>query len=80
MSKAISLKVNDRLFKEAEDLIHKTHVPRNSYINDAIKYYNRLVKRKLLKVLYKKESSLVGAHSLEINKEFQEIEDEILGL
>lgn len=80
MSKAISLKINDKLFREAENLIHKTHVPRNSYINEAIKYYNRLVKRKLLKLLYRKESSLVGAHSLAINKDFQEIEDEILGL
>lgn len=80
MSKAISLKINDSLFEEAEDLIHKTKVHRNSYINEAIRYYNRVIKRKLLKRLYQKESSLLSAQSLEINQEFQGIEDEIPGL
>jgi hypothetical protein len=80
MSKAISLKINDSLFTEAEDLIHKTAVPRNFYINQAIRYYNRIIKRKLLKQHYQKESSLLAAHSLEINQEFQKIEDEIPGL
>ena len=80
MSKAISLKINDMIFKETEELLQKTQVPRNSYINEAIKYYNRLIRRKLLKRQYKKESSMVGGHSLEINQEFQEIEDDILGL
>lgn len=80
VSKAISLKINDSLFEEAEDLIHKMKVHRNSYINEAIRYYNRVIRRKLLKQHYQKESSLLGAHSLEINQEFQEIEDEIPGL
>ena len=80
MSKAISLKINDRIFKETEDILQKTHVPRNSYINEAIKYYNRLIRRRLLKRRYQKESLLVGGQSLEINQEFQKIEDDILGL
>lgn len=64
------------IFKETEEITHKTHTPRNSYINEAIKFYNRLIKRKLLKKRYQKESALVAGYSLEINREFQDIENE----
>jgi len=64
MSKAISLKLNENIFQEAEN----------------IKHYNYLIKRKMLKRQYIKESALAGKHSLKINEEFQEINDEILGL
>lgn len=80
MSKAISLKLNETVFNEAEGILKKIHIPRNAYINQALKYYNQAIKRKLLKKQYLKESALVSKHSLEINREFQEIEDEILGL
>ncbi len=80
MSKAVPLKVNDQVFDETQEILKKIHVSRNSYVNEAIKCYNRVMKRKLLKKQYAKESALVSKHSLEINKEFQEIEDEILGL
>lgn len=80
MSKAISLKLNDSVFQEAENIVKSMHIPRNSYINQAIKYYNYLIKRKMLKRQYIKESAIVGKHSLKINEEFQGIDDEILGL
>lgn len=80
MSKAVPLKLSDKLFDETQNIIKKIHVSRNSYVNEAIKYYNRVMKRKLLKEQYSKESALVGKHSLKINNEFQEIEDDILGL
>jgi len=79
MSKAISLKVNDAIFKETEELVSKMHVPRNSYINQAINYYNRLVKRSLLKKQYSKESGIVRNSSLAVNAEFSAIEDELPG-
>ncbi len=78
--KAISLKLNEDLFSEVDTIIKEIHIPRNSYINKALMYYNRAIKRKLLKAQYHKESSIVSEHSLEINREFQEIEDEILGI
>ena len=80
MSKAISLKLNDAVFNEAETILKKIHIPRNFYINEALKYYNRAIKRKLIREQYLKESVLVSKHSLEINREFQDIDDEILGL
>ena len=80
MSKAVALKVNNQVFDETEEILKKIHVSRNSYVNEAIKYYNRMMKRKLLKEQYAKESAIVGKHSMEVNKECQEIDDEILGL
>lgn len=80
MSKAVPLKLSDEIFNETQDILNKIHASRNSYINEAIKHYNRVMKRKLLKKEYAKESILVGKHSMEINKEFHEIEDEIPGL
>lgn len=80
MSKAISLKLNDGVFQEAESIVKSMHIPRNSYINQAIKYYNYLIKRKMLKKQYIKESAITAKHSLEVNRELQEIDDEILGL
>ena len=79
MSKAISLKINDDIFKETEDLVTKMHVPRNSYINHAINYYNRMVKRNLLKKQYLKESTMVRHSSLAVNAEFAQLDDEIAG-
>lgn len=32
-SKAISLKLNDGVFREAESIVRSMHIPRNSYIN-----------------------------------------------
>ena len=72
MSKAISLKLNESIFQEAENIVKSIHIPRNSYINQAIKHYNYLIKRKLLKRQYLKESAIVDKHSLEINEESQE--------
>ena len=80
MSKAISLKLNESTFQEAENIVKSMHIPRNSYINQAIKHYNYLIKRKMLKRQYIKESAIAGKRSLAINEEFQEIDDEILGL
>ncbi len=74
MSKAISLRLDDNIFTETQNILKKIQVSRNSYVNDAIKYYNRAMKRKLLEEQYAWESTMVSKHSLEINKEFQEID------
>jgi len=47
------------------------------YINDALDFYNKINKRKLLKQQLHYESKLVKQNSLEILKEFERIEDEI---
>jgi hypothetical protein len=77
MSKTLSLKLKDDVFEETEDIIESIHRPRNAYINEALSFYNKFVKRKLLKDQLKKESRMVSESSLEALRELELIEDEI---
>ena len=77
MSKALSLKIKDDIFKEVEEIIHQTNIPRNAYINQALSFYNKLNKRKLVKKQLQYESNLVQHNSLEVLEEFEKIEDDI---
>jgi|GEM_PF-1037569 len=79
MSKAISLKINDSVFKETEEMVKKMHMPRNLYINEAINHYNRLVKRSLLKKQYSEESRLLHTESLIVNRDLSQIDDGLPG-
>jgi hypothetical protein len=77
MSKPISIKIKDDIFKEVEEIIHQTNIPRNAYINQALCFYNKLTKRKLIKKQLQYESNLVKHNSLEVLEEFEKLEDEI---
>ena len=72
--KNISLKIDDSIFGETEQILSKIKKPRNRYINDAIDYYNRLQKRLLLEKRLKRESELVKGDSISVLKEFEEID------
>ena len=72
--KTVSLKIDDSIFGETEKILSKIKKPRNRYINDAIDYYNRIQKRSILEKKLKKESDLVKADSMEILKDFEEID------
>lgn len=75
--KALSLKLKDDIFEEVEKITHCIHIPRNAYINQALDFYNRLNERKLLKKQLKKESKLVQKSSLEVLREFEQLEDQM---
>ena len=70
----ISLKMDDSIFGETEKILSKINKPRNRYINEAIKYYNRLQKRLLLEKKLRSESELVKNDSLSVLKEFEEMD------
>ena len=71
--KTISLKIDDKVFVETEEILSQIQKPRNVYINEAIKNYNRLQKKALLEEKLKLESSLVQQESLNVLKEFESI-------
>ena len=75
--KNISLKLQEQIFKEAENLIGSLNMSRNKYINEAIDFYNRYQKRKLLEEQLERESAIVSEDSMEVLKEFESLEDEI---
>ena len=77
MSKVLSLKLQDKVFKETEEILRKSRKARNAYFNEAINLYNKLNNRKRLKRELAKESALVAADSLEVLEVFERLEDEI---
>ena len=72
--KTVSLKIDDSIFGETEEILSKIKKPRNRYINDAINYYNRIQKRAILEKKLKKESNLIKADSIDVLKDFEEID------
>lgn len=72
--KTISLKIDDSIFGETENILISIKKPRNRYINDALEYYNAAQKRILLQKKLHFESKLVSESSLEVLKEFEQID------
>jgi hypothetical protein len=74
--KNLSLKLEDDIFQETEKIVIKVKKNRNRYINEAIEFYNRLHRRRLLSKQLSKESKIVAKDSLEILAEFEKLSDE----
>ncbi len=74
--KNLSLKLEDDIFRETEKIVSKVKKSRNRYINEAIEFYNRLHKRRLLSNQLSKETKIVSRDSMEILAEFEKLNDE----
>ncbi len=74
--KILSLKLDDRIFEDAEAMSDKLKLPRNRYINQAVEMYNQLNKRRLLKLQLEKESELTRKESMRLLSDFEQIMDE----
>jgi predicted transcriptional regulator len=74
--KTLSLKLDDEIFNEAEELTAKLKLARNRYINEAVNIYNQYNKRKLLKKQLLKESKMTMEDSMEVLLEFEKLIDE----
>ena len=74
--KTLSLKLDDEIFNEAEELTCKLKVARNRYINEAVNVYNLYNRRKLLMKQLTKESKLTMEDSMEVLHEFEKLIDE----
>jgi len=77
MSKMLSLKLQDEVFHEAEEIVKDSGRSRNAYFNEAINFYNKLCQRKRLKEALIAESAWVAADSLEVLEAFEQVEDEL---
>jgi hypothetical protein len=74
--KTLSLKLDDKIFDDAEKITSKLKLARNRYINEAVDIYNQYNKRRLLKKQLLKESKAVKKDSLDISSEFEKLIDE----
>jgi len=79
MSKNLSLKLQDEIFEETEQVLRKVKRPRNAYINEAIHFYNKLIARRLLKNKLIRESIIVAADSMNVIEEFEKFEEGVPG-
>jgi mannose-1-phosphate guanylyltransferase len=75
--RTLSLKMDELVFEETEKILLTGKKPRNRYINDAVKYYNNIQKKILLEKVLRNESQTVMASSLEVLKEFENIDYEL---
>jgi len=75
MAKLLSVKLQDTIFEETESILKDVSKTRNSYINEAVDFYNRLHQRSQLRKILQKESSLVATSSLEVLREFEALDD-----
>lgn len=73
--KTLSLKLDDNVFQETEMVVTKLNKPRNRYINEALLYYNRIQRKRLLAIKLNAESKLVRAESLKVLAEFENLDD-----
>ncbi len=73
--KTLSLKLDDFVYQETEELLEKIKKPRNRYINEALHYYNRIQKKRIIEKLLQAESKMVGDESMRVLREFEKLED-----
>jgi predicted transcriptional regulator len=69
--KTLSLKIDDSIFGETENILTRVKMSRNRYINEAIAHYNRIQKRLILEEKLKRDSDLVKNESLSVLKDFE---------
>ena len=74
--KTLSLKLDDSIFFETEELLNRVKIPRNRYINEAIFHYNKYQKKSFLAKKIKDESDLVRNESVRIFSEFERLNEE----
>lgn len=77
MSKNISVKLDDTIYRKSEKMTKKLDKSRNAYINEAVDFYTRMMERKLIKEQLVRESEAVYESSLEVLKDFERLEDEL---
>lgn len=73
--KTLSLKLDDHIFNDTEKITARLHVARNRYINDAVKIYNYVNKKRSLKSQLIHESKLTRKDSMTILAEFEKFLD-----
>ena len=74
--KVLSLKLDDAIFEETEQLTSQMKLARNRYINEAVSLYNQFNRKRLLKQQLHKESMLVKQQSMEVLNAFEQFMDE----
>ncbi len=73
--KTLSLKLDDFVYQETEELLGKIKKPRNRYINEALQYYNRIQRKEIIEKRLEAESKMVSEESMKVLSEFEKLDD-----
>lgn len=76
--KNLSLKLDDAVFANVEEIVKEINMKRNRYINEAIAHYNNLHRRRLMKTQLAEESKVSYGSSKEVLAEIEDLDDELL--
>ena len=74
--KVLSLKLDEDIFDETETVCVQIKKTRNRYINEALHFYNRIQKRRILAQQLGFESQLVSDESMLVLQEFESFEED----
>ncbi|HOX77488.1 MAG TPA: hypothetical protein PLW31_05560 [Bacteroidales bacterium] len=74
--KTLSLKLDDNVFRETEQVTGYLKKSRNRYINEALDHFNKVHQRKILADRLEMESKLVAKESADVMNEFEAFEDD----
>ncbi len=72
--KVISLNIDEIIFIETEKIVSMMKKTRNRYINEAIDFFNKHQRRLILERKLQKESGIVKEDSMNILRDFEEID------
>ena len=72
--KNVSLKLDDSVYQETEQVLGRIKKPGNGRINEALQHYNQVQKMRVISELLEKESRLVSEESLKVLAEFANLE------
>ena len=72
--KNISLKLEDAIFRETEEILVRVKKPRNRYINEAIEFYNKVQRKQIIEEKLRIESGIVSTDSMSVLKDFEDID------
>lgn len=70
--KTVSLKIDDVIFGETEEILARMKMPWNRYINEAIAFYNKLKRGQMLEQKLRVESGMVKSESMKVLNEFDD--------
>jgi hypothetical protein len=73
--KSLSLKLDEKVFEETEEVTQELKIARNRYINDALELYNKFNQRLLIEKQIKKEIEEGRISSLEVMRDWEDTDN-----
>lgn len=74
--KSLSLKLDEKVFDDTEEITKELKIARNRYINDALALYNKFNQRILLEKQIKKEIEACRESSMEVMRDWEDADNE----